>query len=365
MNDTRKIRVGITQGDINGIGYEVIFKTFANPEMFEICTPLVYGSTKLAAYHRKALDIEISYNAVEKPEDICDGKLNIINCNSDEVLIELGTATKDGGTAAYQALERAVKDYQEGLFDILVTCPINKNSIQNKEFNFPGHTEYLQERLGNGDKSLMILCSGSLRFAIATSHLALRDVPQAITPELLEEKLRIFNRSLKEDFNIDAPKIAVFSLNPHAGDNGLLGKEEIEIIQPTIEKMSREGILCYGPFGADGFMGSGKYSSFDGILAMYHDQGLTPMKLLAMSDGVNFTAGLEAVRTSPAHGVAYDIAGKGCADENSFRQAIYAGIDIFRNRKRYNEAHRNPLRKLYFEKRDDSNRLNLQQEDKD
>ena len=365
MNETKKIRVGITQGDINGIGYEVIFKTFLNPEMFEICTPVVYGSPKLAAYHRKALDIEITYNAVETAEEICDGKLNIINCNSDEVLIELGTATKDGGTAAYQALERAVKDYQEGVFDVLVTCPINKNSIQNEEFNFPGHTEYLQERLGNGDKSLMILCSGSLRFAIATSHLALRDVPEAITPELLEEKLRIFDRSLKEDFNIDAPKIAVFSLNPHAGDNGLLGKEEIEVIKPTIDKMSREGILCYGPFGADGFMGSGKYSSFDGILAMYHDQGLTPMKLLAMSDGVNFTAGLEAVRTSPAHGVAYDIAGKGCADENSFRQAIYAAIDIFRNRSRYNYARRHPLRKLYFEKRDDSNRLNLQQEDKD
>ena len=365
MNDTRKIRVGITQGDINGIGYEIIFKAFSNPEMFEICTPVVYGSPKLAAYHRKALNMDISYNAVESVDEICDGKLNIINCNSDEVLIELGTATKDGGTAAYQALERAVKDYQEGVFDVLVTCPINKNSIQNEEFNFPGHTEYLQERLGNGDKSLMILCSGSLRFAIATSHLALRDVPEAITPELLEEKLMIFNRSLKEDFNIDAPKIAVFSLNPHAGDNGLLGKEEIEIIKPTIEKMSREGILCYGPFGADGFMGSGKYSSFDGILAMYHDQGLTPMKLLAMSDGVNFTAGLEAVRTSPAHGVAYDIAGQGCADENSFRQAIYAAIDIFRNRSRYNQAHRHPLRKLYFEKRDDSNRLNLQQEDKE
>ena len=365
MNDTRKIRVGITQGDINGIGYEIIFKAFSNPEMFEICTPVVYGSPKLAAYHRKALNMDISYNAVESVDEICDGKLNIINCNSDDVLIELGTATKDGGTAAYQALERAVKDYQEGVFDILVTCPINKNIIQNEEFNFPGHTEYLQERLGNGDKSLMILCSGNLRFAIATSHLALRDVPEAITPELLEEKLMIFNRSLKEDFNIDAPKIAVFSLNPHAGDNGLLGKEEIEIIKPTIEKMSREGILCYGPFGADGFMGSGKYSSFDGILAMYHDQGLTPMKLLAMSDGVNFTAGLEAVRTSPAHGVAYDIAGQGCADENSFHQAIYAAIDIFRNRSRYNQARRHPLRKLYFEKRDDSIRLNLQQEDKE
>lgn len=363
MNDKRKIRVGITQGDINGIGYEVIFRTFENSDMFDICTPVVYGSPKLAAYHRKALEMDIAYNAVETPNEIQDGKLNIINCNSDEVHIELGSATKESGEAAYQALERAVKDYQEGIIDLLVTSPINKNTIQSEEFNFPGHTEYLQERLGNGDKSLMILCSGGLRFAIATSHLPLRDVPEAITPELIEEKLTIFNQSLKEDFDIDAPKIAVLSLNPHSGDNGLLGKEEIETIIPTIEKMSRQGILCYGPFGVDGFMGSGKYTAFDGILAMYHDQGLTPMKLLAMSNGVNFTAGLGAVRTSPAHGVAYDIAGKGCADENSFRQAIYTGIDIYRNRIRYNEARRRPLRKLYFEKRDDSNHLNLQAEE--
>lgn len=363
MNDKRKIRVGITQGDINGIGYEIIFRTFENSEMFEICTPVVYGSPKLAAYHRKALEIDITYNAVENPANIQDGKLNIINCNSDNIIIELGTATKESGEAAYQALERAIKDYQEGIIDLLVTAPINKNTIQSDDFKFPGHTEYLQERLGGGDKSLMILCSDEVRFAIATSHLPLRDVPEAITPELLEEKITIFDHSLKEDFNIDAPKIAVLSLNPHSGDNGLLGKEEIETIIPTINKMSREGILCYGPFGVDGFMGSGKYKAFDGILAMYHDQGLTPMKLLAMSNGVNFTAGLQAVRTSPAHGVAYDIAGKGCADENSFRQAIYTGIDIFRNRQQYNEARRRPLRKLYFEKRDDSNRLNLQAEE--
>lgn len=365
MTAKQNIRVGITQGDINGIGYEIIFKTFANAEMFEICTPVLYGSPKLAAYHRKALELDVAYNTVENADRIEDGKLNIINCNSDDVHIELGCATKEGGEAAYQALERAVKDYQDGVIDILVTSPINKNSIQNDEFNFPGHTEYLQERLGNGDKSLMILCSDDLRFAIATSHLPLRDVPTAITSELLEEKLNIFNKSLKEDFNIDAPKIAVLSLNPHSGDNGLLGKEEIEVIIPTIQKMSKEGILCYGPFGADGFMGSGKYTHFDGILAMYHDQGLTPMKLLAMSNGVNFTAGLQVVRTSPAHGVAYDIAGKGCADENSFRQAIYTAIDIYRNRKEYNYARRRPLRKLYFEKRDDSNRLNLQQDDKE
>lgn len=364
MSDNRrKIRVGITQGDINGIGYEVIFKAFSTPEMFDICTPVIYGSPKLAAYHRKALELDIQYNAVEGPEQVEDGKLNIINCNNDEVHIELGVATKESGKAAYEALERAAKDYQEGAIDLLVTAPINKNCIQSDDFHFPGHTEYLQERLGENNKSLMILCADDLRFAVATSHLSLREVPDAITPELLEEKLRIFNRSLIEDFNIDAPKIAVLSLNPHAGDNGLLGREEIETIIPTIEKMSKEGILCYGPFGVDGFMGSGKYTHFDGILAMYHDQGLAPMKLLAMENGVNFTAGLPVVRTSPAHGVAYDIAGKGEADENSFRQAIYAAIDIYRNRSQYEYARRSPLRKLYFEKRDDSNRLNLQAEE--
>ena len=363
MSDEHKIRIGITQGDINGIGYEVILKTFAEPEILELCTPIIYGSPKLAAYHRKALELPTQYNAIEKAEDAENEKLNIINCNDDEVHIDLGHATKEGGQAAYEALERAISDYKEGKIDVIVTAPINKNNIQGEGFNFPGHTEYLEERMGGEEKSLMILCSGDLRFALATSHIPLRDVAAAITPELLEEKLTIFNKSLKEDFNIDAPKIAVLALNPHAGDNGIIGNEEQEIIKPTIEKMSKEGILCYGPFPADGFMGSANYTRFDGILAMYHDQGLAPLKALGMEDGVNFTAGLSVVRTSPAHGVAYDIAGKGCADENSFRQAIYAAIDIYRNRKNNEYAHRNPLRKLYFEKRDDSNRLNLQQPD--
>ena len=360
MNERHRIRVGITQGDINGVGYEIIFKTFENTEMFDICTPIVYGSPKVAAYHRKALEMEIPYNAIENADEAQNGKLNIINCNSDEVHIELGTNTSEAGAAAFQALERAVKDCQEGKIDVIVTAPINKSAIQSEEFNFPGHTEYLQQRCGEEAKALMILCSGDLRVAVATSHMALKDIPAAITPELLEEKITLLNKSMKEDFNIDAPKIAVLSLNPHSGDNGLLGSEEIEVIAPTIRKMNDGGIFCYGPFAADGFMGSGKYTSFDAILAMYHDQGLAPLKALAMNDGVNFTAGLPIVRTSPAHGVAYDIAGKGEADENSFRQAIYAAIDIQRNRKFYKEARRNPLRKMYFEKRDDSNRLNLQ-----
>lgn len=365
MSEKGKIRVGITQGDINGIGYEVIFKTFGNPEMFDICTPIVYGSPKAAAYHRKALEIETPYNAIENADEAQAGKLNIINCNSDELHIELGASTPEAGVAAFEALERAVMDYREGLVDVLVTAPINKSTIQSDKFNFPGHTEYLQQCCEEGEKALMILCSGDLRVAVATTHMALRDVPSAITPELLEEKITQLDRSLKEDFNIDAPKIAVLSLNPHAGDNGLLGKEEIEIIAPTVRKMNDEGIFCYGPFAADGFMGSGKHMAFDAILAMYHDQGLTPLKVLAMDDGVNFTAGLSIIRTSPAHGVALDIAGKGVADENSFRQAIYAAIDILRNREMFSQARRNPLRKLYFEKRDDSNRLNLQQADND
>ena len=363
MSEERKIRIGITQGDINGIGYEVILKTFAEPEILELCTPIVYGSPKLAAYHRKALELTTQYNAIDKAEDAENDKLNIINCNDDEVHIELGSVTKESGKAAFEALERAIRASKEGEVDVLVTAPINKEAIQCEEFNFPGHTEYLQECMGGEEKALMILCSGELRFALATTHLPLREVPAAITPELLEEKITLFNDSLKRDFNINAPKIAVLALNPHAGDNGLIGSEEEEIIKPTIEKLSKEGILCYGPFPADGFMGSGNYTRFDGILAMYHDQGLAPMKALGMDDGVNFTAGLSVVRTSPAHGVAYDIAGKGCADENSFRQAIYAAIDIYRNRRNDSYAHRNPLRKQYFEKRDDSNRLNLQQND--
>ena len=363
MSDKRNIRVGITQGDTNGIGYEIILKAFDNQEMFDICTPIVYGSPKAAAYHRKALEMETPYNAIANANEAQAGKLNIINCNSDELHIELGTATGEAGMAAFQALERAIKDYQEGKIDVLVTSPINKSAIQSKEFSFPGHTEYLQERCGDGEKALMILCSGDMKVAVATSHMALRDIPAAITPELLEEKLTLLNDSLKRDFNIDAPKIAVLSLNPHAGDNGLLGTEEEEVIAPTIRKMNDGGIFCYGPFAVDGFMGSGKYACFDAILAMYHDQGLAPLKALAMNDGVNFTAGLPIVRTSPAHGTAFDIAGQGVADENSFRQAIYTAIDIQRNRDMYDKARRNPLRKMYFEKRDDSNRLNLQQAD--
>ena len=250
-------------------------------------------------------------------------------------------------------------DYREGLFDVLVTAPINKHTIQSDAFHFPGHTEYIEERAGEGQKALMILLKGDFRVALVTGHVPVRDIAGELTKELIMEKMEIFHRSLKKDFGIDNPRIAVFSLNPHAGDNGLLGTEEQEVIIPAMKEMIARGVQCSGPYPADGFMGSGNYTHFDGILAMYHDQGLAPFKALAMDEGVNFTAGLPIVRTSPAHGTAYDIAGKGIASEDSFRQAVYVAMDVFRNRAWEKEISARPLRKQYYEKRDDSDKLKL------
>lgn len=257
------------------------------------------------------------------------------------------------------AEERGLQDYKDGLIDVLVTAPINKNTIQSEAFHFPGHTEYIEERVGEGQKALMILLKNDFRVALVTGHVPVRDIAKDITKELIMEKLAIFHRSLKEDFGIDSPRIAVFSLNPHAGDNGLIGTEENDIIIPAIKEMVAKGVQCFGPYPADGFMGSGNYTHFDGILAMYHDQGLAPFKALAMDEGVNYTAGLPIVRTSPAHGTAYDIAGQGVALEDSFRQAIYVAMDIFRNRIVEKAIHARPLRKQYYERRDDSDKLKL------
>ena len=357
--EEQKIRVGITQGDINGVGYEVILKTFAEPMMCELCTPIIYGSPKVAAYHRKALDLPTNFSIVPSAAEAQPNRLSIVNCSDDEVKVEFSKPDPEAGKAALAALERALEEYKDGLIDVLVTAPINKHTIHSEQFDFPGHTEYIEQKVGEGQKALMILMKGDLRVALVTTHLPVSQIASAITQELVEEKITIFQRSLKVDFDISAPRIAVLSLNPHAGDEGLLGREEQEIITPAIQAMRAKGILCYGPYAADGFMGSGKFSHFDGILAMYHDQGLAPFKALAMDEGVNFTAGLPIVRTSPAHGTAYDIAGKGVAVEDSFRQAVYTAIDVFRNRCRDKERHANPLRKQYYEKRDDSDKLKL------
>ena len=362
MEDNRKIRVGITHGDINGIGYEVILKAFADPTMLELCTPIVYGSPKVATYHRKSMDIQANFSIINGADEALDGKLSILNCVDDELKVELTAATPDAGKAALDALERALQDYREGLIDVLVTAPINKHTIQSDAFHFPGHTEYIEERVGDRRKALMILLKDDFRVALVTGHIPVKDIATTITKELIMEKLSIFHRSLKQDFGIDCPRIAVFSLNPHAGDNGVIGTEESEVIIPAMQEMIAKGIQCFGPYPADGFMGSGNFTHFDGILAMYHDQGLAPFKALAMDEGVNFTAGLPIVRTSPAHGTAYDIAGQGIASESSFRQAIYTAIDVYRNRVIEREIHVRPLRKQYHERRDDSDILKLDQE---
>lgn len=365
MSENRMIKVGITQGDINGIGYEVILKTLADARFVELCTPVVYGSAKVAAYHRKALEMEpVNFNIVTSAQQVVDGQNNLINCIDEEIKVEIGHATEQVGPAAYAALERAVADLSEGLIDVLVTAPINKHTMQLPDFNFPGHTEYLQERLGEeGDKALMILLNDTLRIALATGHMPLSQVAGSLSQESILEKLQIFEHSLSHDFAVYKPRIAVLSLNPHAGENDMLGKEESEIIRPAIEEAKKKGILCFGPYAADGFFGTEHYRKFDGVLAMYHDQGLAPFKALAMENGVNYTAGLPYVRTSPDHGTAYDIAGKGLASEESFRQAIYTALDVFRRRIADDIAHASPLRRQYIDKSGDREVLDLTGDD--
>ena len=359
--EEKKIRVAITQGDTNGVGYEVILKVFEDPAILELCTPIIYGSPKIAGYHKQALNLETNFAIIKKAEEARDGRVNLLRCHDDDTKVELGQPSAEAGQAALCALDRAMTDYRSGLYDVLVTAPINKATIQSPGFKFPGHTEYIETCVGDGQKALMILMNDVLRVALVTTHLPIKDIAKAISKEAIIEKATIFHQSLRRDFRISCPRIAVLSLNPHAGDDGLLGAEEKEIITPAIEQLAENGIQAFGPYAADGFFGSGNFNYFDGVLAMYHDQGLTPFKTIALDNGVNFTAGLPIVRTSPDHGTAYDIAGQGKADENSLRQAIYTAIDIWRNRQNYDEPLQNPLPKLFHEKREDGNRARFAQ----
>lgn len=365
MKEDKKIRVGITHGDINGVGYEVILKALADDRILELCTPIVYGSAKIVALYSKMLGIEApNFTQVANAFDAIPGQYNIINVVPEDTKVDPGVATSEAGAAAFEALECAVADLRNGGIDVLVTSPINKHSIQSDTFTFPGHTEYLEASVAeNGEKSLMILCNDDVRVALVTTHLPLSKIPTAITKDGIVEKLRIFNESLKRDFGFEYPRIAVLSLNPHSGDNGLLGNEELEVIIPAIEEAQGQKIQCYGPYAADGLFGSGQYHRFDGVLAMYHDQGLAPFKTIAMESGVNFTAGLPFVRTSPDHGTGYDIAGKGEASEVSMREAIYKAIDIYRNRRFESYIRRNPLRRQYFDKSADNVVLDLTKDD--
>lgn len=342
--ENRKIRVAITHGDTNGIGYEVILKLLEDNRLCDLCTVVVYGSAKAASFYRKAMELpQVQLQRIESAAEARDGVVNVINVVPEDLKIDPGQPSEIAGKAALAALEAAVADLRAGSVDVLVTAPIDKHTIQSSEFTFPGHTEYLESCLTDDStpaecrKALMMLCAGSLRVALVTTHLPLRKVADAITKENILEKLESFERSLRTDFAIEKPRIAVLSLNPHAGENGLLGDEEAEIIAPAIEEARNRRILAFGPYASDGFFGAGNHSRFDGVLAMYHDQGLTAFKTLAMDAGVNFTAGLPCVRTSPDHGTGFDIAGKGLARPDSMREAIYLAIDVFRNRARSHE----------------------------
>jgi len=339
----KKIRVGITHGDINGIGYEVIIKTLIDKRITDLCTPIVYGSPKLSAYHRKAINLEnFSLNIIKDANNANPKRPNIINCVDENTRIELGKSTAEAGDAAYLSLEKATQDLLENKIDVILTAPINKKSIKSDKFQFPGHTEYFQSKT-NSDEVLMLMLGEHMKIGVVAGHVPLKDVPSVITEENILKKLRILNKSLLQDFAIRKGKIAVLGLNPHAGDNGVIGSEEQEIIIPTINKAREEGIMAVGPYPADGFFGSNSYSKFDAILAMYHDQGLAPFKVVDFENGVNYTAGMPVIRTSPIHGTAFEIAGEGKASPDSFRAALFAAIDIFKNRELYKEMSENKL----------------------
>jgi len=339
-----KIVVGITQGDINSISYEVIIKSLMDSRMMDFCIPVVYGSPKVAAYHRKALNIDnFSFNNIRTADEANPKRANILNCIDENTRVELGKSTKIGGEAAYLALEKATEDLSNGKIDVLVTGPINKENIQSDKFSFAGHTEFFQYKFDSEDV-LMLMINNFFRIGVVTGHVPLSKVNEYITKENVLTKIEILNNTLIKDFGIRKPKIAVLGLNPHASDNGLIGDDEALAIIPAIQEAKDKNILAFGPLPADGFFGSSAFKKFDGILAMYHDQGLIPFKAMSYEGGVNFTAGLKVVRTAPAHGTAFEIAGKNEASADSFRMAIYEACDIFRVRSGNAKLSANPLK---------------------
>jgi 4-hydroxythreonine-4-phosphate dehydrogenase len=337
------IRVGITHGDINGIGYEVLLKTLLDSRIYSICTPIIYGSPKVAAYHRKALEIDnFNLSSIKTPEEANPKRASIINCVDDDVRVELGKCTAIAGEASRQALLRAVSDLKDNKIQALVTGPINKHNIQSEDFSFTGHTEFLQEYFGVNEV-LMLMAGDLMKVGVVSTHVPLAEVPAILTTEAILSKIRILNDALVKDFAIRKPRIAVLGLNPHAGEQGMLGNEENDAIIPAIEKAREDRYTVFGPFPADGFFGAGDFARFDAILAMYHDQGLIPFKTLIPDEGVNYTAGLPIIRTSPAHGTAFEIAGSNRARHGSFRKALYMACDIYRNRSQYEELTGNTL----------------------
>lgn len=342
----KNIKIGITSGDLNGIGMEVILRTLNDKRLLNLCTPVIYASSKSVAFQKNVSELkDFSFNNAKNIQSVKNKQVNVINCWMDVVKVEYGQSSAEGGKYATFSLEQAVHDIKSGELDILVTAPINKKSMHLSGFEYPGHTEYLTSKF-SCKQSLMLMVNDDLRVGLVTNHLPIKEIPNAINEKLILDKLRLFDQTLRMDFGIDRPAIAVLGLNPHAGDQGVLGSEEDQIIKPTIEKAKKEGILAIGPYAADGFFGSDNFKNFDGILAMYHDQGLTPFKALSFGNGVNFTAGLPFIRTSPDHGTAFEIAGKNEADIESFRSALYLAIDAMNNRIDFNENNENPLKKI-------------------
>ena len=340
----KKLVVGITQGDGNGIGYEVIIKALADERMLDMCTPVIYGSSKIFGFYKKQIHNleQINTNVISSAKDVHQKRVNIVNCLPENVFVEPGQPTPESAKAAMISLERAVQDIKEGYIDVLVTAPFNKRAMASEGFGYTGHTEYLEKEFGVDEVAMIMVCD-RLKVGVVTGHISLRDVFGSITQEKILKKLRLMKTSLQRDFGVDQPKIAVLGLNPHCGDGGLLGDEEQQIILPAVKAANEEGIMAFGPYSPDGFFGLGNYSKFDAVLAMYHDQGLTPFKALAFEDGVNYTAGLPIVRTSPDHGTAYEMAGRDLADPRSMKAAIYTAMDIYNSRADYDDLVENRM----------------------
>ena len=341
--EERKIRLGISIGDLNGIGAEVVFKTFEDSRMLEFCTPVIFASLKTLNFVKRKLKINCNLFGIANTEAIVPNKINVIDIWTQNVSIEFGKVNTEVGRLAIESFQAATEALKNDEIDVLVTAPINKQSIQSETFKFPGHTDYLNQEL-EGD-SLMFMIDNNLRVGLLTDHVAVKDVASTITAQLITQKVQTVYHSLQMDFAVSKPRIAILGINPHSGDNGVIGKEDEEIMKPTIEEIRKTGKLVFGPYAADSFFGSDNYKSFDAIIAAYHDQGLIPFKTLSFGNGVNYTAGLEKIRTSPDHGTAYEIAGKGEADQNSFKEAVFSALHIFKNRAMYKELTKNPLKR--------------------
>ncbi|WP_031426760.1 4-hydroxythreonine-4-phosphate dehydrogenase PdxA [Flavimarina sp. Hel_I_48] len=339
----KKIKLGISIGDLNGIGGEIALRTFEDERMLDFCTPIFFASAKTISFLLKHFDIDIKFQGIKTAAEALEGKVNIVNIFDDKAQIDFGVETKESGKYAIQSLKSAVKSLKMGEIDVLVTAPINKSNIQDDDFKFPGHTDYLNQEL-EGD-SLMFMITESLKIGLLTDHVPVKDVAEKITVDLINKKYKTIYNTLLKDFGVEKPKIAFLGINPHVGDGGVIGQEDKEILIPTLEKIREKGDLAYGPYAADSFFGSGNYKNFDAIIAAYHDQGLIPFKTLSFGKGVNFTAGLDKIRTSPDHGTAFEIAGKGVADHNSFKEAVYTAISIFKKRKEFKKLTKDVLQK--------------------